>query len=166
MIVAVDICNTLAAVNAEILKLFGPEASAVRDYAGFFGQVGVADKDAWFRAHPEVFAAALPLPGAVSGVVALAAAGHRVVYVSARPLWAEGITRRWLRRHGFPAGRLFLRADKPAVARALGADVFVEDAPHEIEALEKVCRVVPVGQSYNGSNLSWPAVVREVLRSG
>ncbi|SMB96872.1 5' nucleotidase, deoxy (Pyrimidine), type C protein (NT5C) [Thermanaeromonas toyohensis ToBE] len=155
MRVGVDLCNTVADVNACIKAALGlPEGYTFREYS--MRAVGVRDKVGWFRKHPEVFVEALPLPGAVETLEKLAACGVEIWYVTSRPVWAREITRDWLKKWSFPKGELIMEADKARVYENLGLDLFFEDAPGEIERLERAgARVVAVAQPYNRGAFRW-----------
>jgi len=155
MRIGVDICNTVADVNSCIKAALGlPESYVFREYS--MQAVGVSDAGGWFRKHPEVFAEALPLPGAVEALERLAACGVEICYVTARPAWAREVTRDWLRKWGYPGGELLMEADKARVYKSLGLDFFFEDAPDEIKRLERAgARVVAVAQPYNRGAFRW-----------
>lgn len=85
-----------------------------------------------------VFSHGDPLPGSLHTIRRLADAGHKITYVSARAIpgispnlaWTKTAT--WLRQHGFPHhARVVISDDKAAIP----TDVFLDDAPHNIEAL-------------------------------
>lgn len=84
-----------------------------------------------------IFSEGDPSPGSVSCVRRLAAAGHRLHYVTDRAIagvsveHAWQVTHRWLHDHGFPVDSLTITPDKASV----GTDVFLDDAPHNIDAL-------------------------------
>lgn len=156
-VVAVDLCNTVAAVNEAIADCLGL-GSKWRWKKYSLAPAGIRDEEAWFRAHPEVFAEALPLPGAAEVLGRVASAGWKIVYLSARPPWARGMSLEWLKKHGFPRGELVLTRDKAEACRRLGIRIVVEDAPHEVRSLRRVAQVAVIGQPYNGSRLGWPEV--------
>lgn len=151
--IGVDLCNTVADVNAEIKKVLGlPEDYVFREY----GPGGLNIDERWFREHPEVFRNAVPLPDAPKGLNLLATAGAKIYYVTARPEWARSITENWLREYGFPHGQLLMEADKVRAYRCLDLHLFFEDAPGEIECLERAgANVVAVAQPYNKGTFRW-----------
>lgn len=155
--IGVDICNTVADVNSLVASVLGlPLSVFTEEYSmGRFAK----DPEAWFETHPEVFAEALPMPGAFDALDRLASKAE-IVYVTARPVWARSITLEWLGKWGFPRGLLVMGEPKDAVASALGLSAFVEDAPREVRALRRVCPVFTVGWPYNGSILDWVDVER------
>lgn len=134
-IAAVDICNTIAGVNAVLERLLGRKPDPLR-----YNHPGLVP--GFFSAYAEeVFGAALPLPGAVEGVRVLARE-YRIVYLTARPEEARRVTLEWLRYWGFPEGELVMTQDKARAARELGVELAVDDAPHELAALRKVVPLV------------------------
>lgn len=168
-VVAVDLCNTVAAVNAAIAACLGLGPGWVWETYSL-ETAGIRNSDAWFQAHPEVFAEAEPVPGAAEALDGLAAAGWGIVYLTARPEWARGLSVEWLRKHGFPRGRLVTARDKARACAALGVSAAVDDAPEHIRALSRVVPVYPPAQPYNGSCLQWWEIVcmleRGVERNG
>ncbi|MGB9859200.1 MAG: 5' nucleotidase, NT5C type [Moorellaceae bacterium] len=161
MRVGVDLCNTIADVNAEIKKVLGlPENYVFREYG--LMEAGVKDAGGWFKRHPEVFAEALPLPGAVEALDLLVVRGADIYYVTSRPAWAREITERWLRKWGFPEGQLVMEADKARVCKSLGLALFFEDAPEQIERLRRTgANVVAVAQPYNRGVFRWELVLEK-----
>lgn len=136
---AIDICNTLADVNQMLQKALGP-----RPDASCYQFPGATKK--FFRENPWVFSEALVFPGAVEGVHRLASAGS-IIYLTARPVWAREITRKWLARHGFPEAEIICTKNKAAVARQWNVKLAVDDAPHEIDSMSSVCPVMVHAQS-------------------
>ena len=82
-------------------------------------------------------------PGAVETMTRLAA-DHRIVIVSSKFDWAIPDTLAWLSEHRVPAREIHFVWDKTSVP----CDVYLEDAPHNLEALVTahpdalVCRMV------------------------
>jgi uncharacterized HAD superfamily protein len=143
MRIGVDICNTIANVNAEILKCYHvsldvypfPELPA-----GFFSTTeGLT-----------LLARAKPLAGAVEVLKNYALHGHEIIYITSRPVIAANITREWLAVHGFPRGSIvFLpRGYKKVFAAHYGIGLFFEDDPIEAAGLQEA-----VGQVYMPA---WP----------
>jgi hypothetical protein len=147
-LVAVDVCDTLARVNEAIAACLGL-GSGWRWTTHDLRPAGVAGPESWFRRHPEVFAEAVPLPGAQEALDAAASAGREIAYVTARSDWAR------LRRWGFPRGELVLAVRKAPACAALGASLAVEDAPDQVRDLRRVVPVRVIGHPYNGSRLTW-----------
>ncbi len=153
-ILAVDLCNTVAAVNAAIAAALGLGASwEWRAYD--LRPAGVSDPDTWFRAHPEVFAEAVPVEGAVQALDMAVRGGWEIVYLTARPEWARKLSETWLKRHGFPAGELVMTQDKARACVCLGVRAAIEDAPEQIRSVSRVAPVIAVAQPYNGSQTTW-----------
>ena len=84
----VDLDGVLADVTARLHHIEGNP----KDWNAFFA--GIPDDPA----YPEGLAATRQL-----------ATDHELVYLSGRPERTRSDTERWLRRHGFPSGRLILR---------------------------------------------------------
>jgi len=84
-----------------------------------------------------------PVPGAIESL-RLLAMEHRIVIITARSDWAIGDTLEWLAEHGVICREIHFLADKAAVS----CDVYLDDAPHQLEALTRahpsatVCRQV------------------------
>jgi hypothetical protein len=78
-----------------------------------------------------------PLPGALPAVQALAEAGHRIHYISARAISGVPVslawhrTAEWLRRWDFPIDSLTISEDKACRP----TDVFLDDSPHMCDML-------------------------------
>lgn len=141
-IALVDICNTLADVNGELTKLLGENP----DPESYFHQ-GVTKTT--FIDNPQLFSEASVIKGAVEGVNELSNK-YEVVYLTARPEWAREITEQWLKRNGFPEGKIIFSGDKASVAIELKASVAIDDAPFELNALSEVVPTVLIHkQSYN-----------------
>ncbi len=127
MRIGVDLCNTVANVNAMLVMKFtrlsltrypDPEIPA-----GFFHT----------PEGLELLSKALPFPYAAEILKFLASVGHEVIYLTSRPVLAAGLTREWLVVNGFPRGALMFlpRGDKALFARYYGIDWFFEDDPLE-----------------------------------
>jgi 5'(3')-deoxyribonucleotidase len=84
-----------------------------------------------------------PFPGAVETMTELAA-DHRVVIISSKYDWAIPDTLAWMSEHRLPAREIHFVWDKTTVP----CDIYLEDAPHNLEALVDahpdalVCRMV------------------------
>ena len=157
-VLAVDVCNTLAAVNAEIARLAGKTA---REHYGL-EDLGYTDPGAFFGGHPWVFEDAAPLPDSLKTARRLGES-FRIIYLSARPGWARGVTERWLRRHGYPDGRLVLTKDKGRAAKRLQPYAAIDDSPDEVARISPVCRVLVPAQPYNDflGGQSWKEILAE-----
>jgi 5'(3')-deoxyribonucleotidase len=98
----------------------------------------------WARSGPQSIFRDLPLiEGALEAMQRLAG-DHRIVIVSSKFDWAIPDTLAWLSEHRVPAREIHFVWDKTAVP----CDVYLEDAPHNLEALVErrpgslVCRMV------------------------
>lgn len=163
MKLGVDICNTIANVNAEIARVRGARDWRPEQYG--LESMEVRDAEAFFRAHPSVFVDAAPLLGAREALRALARSAE-IFYVTSRPLWAREITERWLRANGFPQGALVAGAPKALAVRRFQLQAFVEDDPGQIAALNPLCKVYAPGWPYNGSGLVWREIGERLLFLG
>jgi 5'(3')-deoxyribonucleotidase len=92
---------------------------------------------------------------------------HRIVIVSSKFDWAIPDTLAWMSEHRVPAREIHFVWDKTAVP----CDVYLEDAPHNLEALvakrpdSLVCRMVrPWNQPLAGAIdvVDWPAFAHAV----
>jgi 5'(3')-deoxyribonucleotidase len=104
---------------------------------------------AWARgAGHSTFRDAPPLPGAIEAIKRIGTR-HRVVIVSSKFDWAIPDSLAWLADHGVPAREVHFLWDKSLA----GCDIYLEDAPHQLEELRAalpeavVCRMV---QPWNG----------------
>ncbi len=131
MKVAVDICNTIANVNLELLRHFEtitfdkypfPEVS--RDF--FLTGEGL-----------RIFRKAEAFPGAADVLNKLSGRECQIVYVTSRSRTAEFITKRWLEIHRFPKGPVFfVSQDKKAdFAARKEIALFFEDEPYTAAAM-------------------------------
>jgi 5'(3')-deoxyribonucleotidase len=104
-----------------------------------------------------------PDPEGVAVLSELAAEGHAVHYVTARHV--EGVspaemavrTREWIGRHGLPAHSLTMTTEKASVP----TDVFLDDAPHNVEALLKAGHSAPMllHRAWNAEAIHLPRVL-------
>ncbi|QGP93401.1 hypothetical protein MGLY_28090 [Neomoorella glycerini] len=144
MRIGVDLCNTVANVNAMLVMKFtrlsltrypDPEIPA-----GFFH----------IPEGLELLSKAQPFPYATGTLRFLASAGHEIIYLTSRPILAVNLTREWLAVNDFPSGTLMFlpRGDKALFARYYGIDWFFEDDPLEALSLQGI-----VGQVFLKS---WP----------
>lgn len=113
---------------------WGMEQSEMMDHFGAGVQAGV------------IFRHGDPLPGSLSCARRLWDAGHRLHYVTDRELpgfpasEAKRVTEDWLGQHGFPVSSVTVTSDKASVK----TDVFLDDGPHNIEALVATGHLYPV----------------------
>ena len=85
-----------------------------------------------------------PFPGAVEALRSLDNAGHDIVIVTTKPVFAEDDTREWIETQGLPAAETHILEDKWLVP----CDVYLDDGPHVLPGLVEhrpeatVCRYV------------------------
>jgi 5'(3')-deoxyribonucleotidase len=123
------------------------QASDVRSWEGLHGLTHFDDMAAfwtWARGDGHSVFRDLPaMPDAIDTVISIARR-HRVVIVSAKFDWAIPDSLAWLARHGVPAREVHFVWQKSNVP----CDVYLEDAPHQLEELvvarpdAVVCRMV------------------------
>ncbi|HEX2155328.1 MAG TPA: hypothetical protein VHL52_15290 [Acidimicrobiia bacterium] len=70
-------------------------------------------------------------PGAVEALWRLVKKRHRIVIVTTKPHWAIHDTFEWIAEHRIPTREVHIVADKWEV----DCDVYLEDAPHNLEEL-------------------------------
>jgi hypothetical protein len=93
-----------------------------------------------------VFSKGGPVEGSVAAIRRLHLAGHRIHYVTNRAFngvdeqHAYDVTHRWLHDHGFVVDSLTITADKASVP----TDIFLDDSPENIAALEDAGHPLPV----------------------
>lgn len=120
--IAIDICNTIADVNAAVERLTGIKPDV-------YPAPGL-NQD-WFTWHLEVFSMAPPIPYSRAALLFLAQI-YDIVYVTARPEEASQITKEWLCTYGYPQGLVIHTNDKPFVFRAFDMQFAIDEAPAEI----------------------------------
>jgi 5'(3')-deoxyribonucleotidase len=82
--------------------------------------------------------------GAVEALNALSGTGHKIVIITSKPGWAVHDTFAWLADRRIPTREVHIIEDKWTVA----CDVYLDDAPHQIESLVRnraeatVCRFI------------------------
>ncbi len=145
-LVFVDLCDTVADVKKAIEGVFGPLPDPLQYYhpkidPDFFLDPGN-------RIAGEIFKWAEPIPGSKAGIYLLSQR-FRVVYLTARPLWAKGISERWLELNGFPTAPVVCSSDKLALVRKHKPLFVIDDAPANIVALSPYARVLIPAQSWN-----------------
>lgn len=110
-----------------------------------------------------IFAEGDPTQGSVSTARRLHNAGHRLHYVTDRAIdgvtkeHAYNVTHRWLHDAGFPVDTLTITGDKASVK----TDVFLDDAPHNIEGLVAAGHLFPLlwDRPHNrGARVQHPAI--------
>ncbi len=152
----VDICNTLANVNAELAK------------RGVDTSIYPSDIPDGIWNDVSIFSEAEPIMPVVELVRELAGQ-YDIVYLTARPPSARYITLSWLQRNHLPKAPLIhtngrLKAEFVA-AYSLTENVIgvVEDAPHELQSIMRVRPDVPLyipDWNYNkhisiGTRIEW-----------
>jgi hypothetical protein len=175
--IAVDIDNTVANTNLELVRRFGislKKYPAPEVPPGFFAS----------REGMQMLQKVEPFPHAARALEVLADLGYRIAYISSRPGDALFATVRWLQVNGFPADQVVtgLVGDaKLDVIRELEPTAVFEDDPIAVKML--VGRVPAVwlkdwpynrpggrdGIQRPGSNVirfkSWEEVFRAVISS-
>lgn len=114
-----------------------------------------------------------PVPGAKEGIETLLAAGHEVLYVTARRPEEEDMTQRWLRKYRIPFEQILFSGFKSKVdlVKQWQINVFVED--YLVNARAIAAAGVPVfllDATYNRGPLppgvmrcyNWPEIVRRL----
>jgi len=147
MVYGIDICNTIADVNRIIEKVLGPNPvpSCYRHPK--------ATKEFWLN-NLWVFEEAQPIANAAE-ILQNINKRNKIIYITARPKAVEDVTKQWLREHGFPECEIIFTENKVAVAKSLGIQRAIEDAPHEIEAYLKAgIDVMVKKQPYNTAYLN------------
>jgi uncharacterized HAD superfamily protein len=131
-VIAVDICNTLADVNSVIVEHFKPISE----------QYPLPIPDGFWKTKEgiKIFKNALPLKNAAEVISGVSNLLGGVIYVTSRPAEVEFITYQWLKKHGFPKGRVIFcdRKEKLSVYSALQPCIIAEDDPEVINELEKL----------------------------
>ncbi|AEG15960.1 hypothetical protein Desku_2426 [Desulfofundulus kuznetsovii DSM 6115] len=125
MWIAVDVDNTVANTNLELVRRFGVPLNKYPAPLppGFFStQEGL-----------KLLQRAEPFPRAAETLKTLADLGYRIAYISSRPGDALFLTVRWLQKHGFPADQVLCGLDRQGKAevatKELQAVAVFEDDP-------------------------------------
>ncbi len=138
--IAVDICNTIADVNAVLKEMFGEVPNPSSRFTltkSFF------EKNLW------IFESAKPITGSMNKLNELNK-DYEIVYITARPEDAKDVTLDWLKRHNYPDGDVLFTTDKALLARSLEIKLAFDDAPHEIaNYLRSGINVMVKDQDYN-----------------
>lgn len=135
---------------------FGAEVpvDAVRVWGGLHELTHFPDMEGfweWAKGHGRgsIFRHLETYEGAVPALRRLAAAGHEVVIITTKPDWAVHDTFAWIADHRIPTNEVHMTFHKWRVP----CDVYLDDAPHQIERLHEarpeavVCRFV---RAWNG----------------
>lgn len=133
MLIGVDICNTIANVNYELLQKFNIN---LKQYPAPEVPVGYFESTHGL----EVFINSRPFFRAPEILHRMNTLGNRLVYVTSRPRIAGFVTRRWLAINGFPNGRVeFVGSKEKAVfAQDVGISMFFDDDPTVIKDLIEI----------------------------
>ncbi|MFO7292925.1 MAG: hypothetical protein FWJ92_06415 [Actinomycetes bacterium] len=87
----------------------------------------------WARDHDgrSMFRHLEPYPGAIEALWRLARRGHHIVVLTTKPRWAIHDTFEWIAEHRLPTREVHILDRKWEV----DCDVYLEDAPHNLERL-------------------------------
>lgn len=149
-LIAVDLCNTISNVNAQLVKYdvdFGL-------YPGNFPE-GFWSSSEGLR----IFSKADPMDGAIKAVGFLQNYFQGdVVYVTKRPPESKFVTRRWLEVHGFPDGDLVFCDDKVPFFKNSNLCAVMEDDPVLVKQAHDCGNLVfmhlwPYNQHVEGANI-------------
>lgn len=163
MVIGVDIDNTIKDTQRAAVKVYNRKLNRtvkVEDVREFYldqayGLTPQEGRKLWRSLEEEIYRLGVPLQNAARVLNELADEGHRIYFITARPGTKniEAITRKWLKKYGFPytGDNLVMNAqDKAKVAKILGVELFFEDAPNHLENLVKnKVPVVIVDAVYN-----------------
>jgi len=151
LVMAMDIDNTIADTNKVLV-----ESGFLPDIPTSYPTPGV--DQIIFKENPWIFDCCPTVKGSVKAVNYLSRFWE-IVYVTARPKWAEEISWQWLLRHGFPEGEIYCTINKSRVVKHLGISLAVDDSPEEIISLSRIVPVSIYRQPYNknlaGNHFSW-----------
>lgn len=120
---AVDICNTLADLDSEIVKL-GVVKADCRQY-----EYPISSD--WFMKNRQVFRNAKPIVGSVAAIQYISRIVD-IIYLTARPMELNEVTKWWLRSYGYAAGELVHTCDKASYCNEYGIFKAIDDSPYEI----------------------------------
>jgi len=132
--IGVDLCNTVANVNAMLaIRFTGLSLTS-------YPSPGIPEGFFTTLEGLEVLKKAPPFSYAAGTLRFLASAGHEVIYLTSRSFPAANLTREWLSVNGFPRGMLMFlpRGYKAMFARHYWIDWFFEDDPLEVLSLQGV----------------------------
>lgn len=90
------------------------------------------------------------LSGALEGLKRLHKEGHKIYYITNRPLYALQDTIDCLEEHGFPQRENlhFAKGSKSPLIKKFGVDVFIDDSPRTIEQITVETRASIYCRSY------------------
>lgn len=142
----------------QLNRHFGKNITVIEDYEmHLVFDVPHEDMSDFFVHNMEqVFMQPKPVAGARAGIEELIAAGHEIIYVTARTPEEEEITLRWLTKHEIPHEQVLFTGlkSKLSLVESWGMDVFIED--YMVNASEIASIGVPVfllNTSYNQGKL-------------
>lgn len=142
--IAIDLCNTIADVKAEIELRLGHNPNPTNYF-----HPALMDKPSFFKDNLDVFLNANPIGNSVQKLNEWAKF-NTVVYITARPVEAKFVTKIWLKKNGYPEAPIYFTTNKAKVASMLGVNVAIEDSPYEIEGYMKAgFQVLVKAQEYN-----------------
>lgn len=142
MLIAIDICNTLADVNKELEKAIGHNPIPSSYYHPKL-------TDNFFKKNLWVFTQAKAIEHSLE-VLKKLSKNNKLIYITARPIEAKAVTIGWLKNNGYPDGEVIFTNNKAAIAKQLGVQLAIDDAPHEIESYCKAgIEVLVKQQPYN-----------------
>lgn len=139
-------------------RLGVPAASLPREVSWDFKEWGISGHDEFVDLHAEavlkrrIFATMQPLEGVAEALWRLSDAGVWIRIITHRLIVKEGHaiavadTCTWLDAHGIPYRDILFLGNKPQVE----ADCYVDDAPHNVDALrDRGNEVIVFDQPYN-----------------
>jgi len=90
------------------------------------------------------------LPGALEGLNRLDEEGHKIYYITSRPLYALQDTIDCLEEHGFPQRENlhFAKGSKSPLIKKFGVDVFIDDSPKTVVELTTETRATIYCRNY------------------
>lgn len=118
---------------------FGSDVHAglVLEWDGLHAIGGFGDMDAFWKwagpqdHRPSIFRHLEAFDGAIEAVHQLAAEGHDLVIITAKPPWAVPDTLFWLADQAIPVTAVHFVENKASVA----CDLYIDDAPHNLEEI-------------------------------
>jgi len=137
------ISNTIRVVYGTVFgKKVSPSLLGLYNLAPF-GADQEFFKNSW------VYKKAKPYRGAAKVLRVLIAQGHEVIYITARPKDMREVTEEWLFENGFPFAEIVFGKPKAEVVKEKGISLMIEDAPHEINGLKDVTKLIVLDRPYN-----------------
>lgn len=149
----IDLDGVVADFNAGWTRRYNDHFAAavhpddIRSWDGLVPLTHFADMEEfwdWAQTGPPSIFRELPCYDDACPTIRSLAGGHRIVIVSSKFDWAIPDTLEWIAEHRLPAREIHFVWDKTTV----DCDVYLEDAPHNLEALARthpdrvVCRFV------------------------